>query len=180
MRIIGGEFKGRKFYPPADKWPTRPTTDYAKEALFNILNNTFDFEEMKVLDLFGGTGSHCYEFISRGCRDVTYVDKFVACIKFVKQTVATLKIESHIQIVQADVFKFLDSQSLQYDYIFADPPYELPNLDLIPELILSKDLLRPDGWFVMEHSSTHSYKHIPELFDVRNYGKTCLSFFAAR
>ena len=85
MRIIGGEFKGRKFIPPAKNWPTRPTTDFAKEGLFNILQNRLDFSETKFLDLFGGTGNHSYEFISRGCTDVTYVDKFPGCVAFVKK-----------------------------------------------------------------------------------------------
>ena len=91
MRVIGGSLSGRKFNPPAKKWPTRPTTDYAKEGLFNILNNKFDFEDLKVLDLFGGTGSHSYEFISRGCKDVTYVDKFAGCVAFAKKPHMSLK-----------------------------------------------------------------------------------------
>lgn len=177
MRIIGGKFKGRKFYPPADNWPTRPTTDFSKEALFNIINNNFDFEDMKVLDLFGGTGNHSYEFISRGCEDVTYVDKFVGCVKFVKQTAKTLGIEQNIQIIHADIFKFLEFHTTQYDYIFAGPPYALPTIDTIPDLVLNKKLLKEDGWFVMEHNPNHSYKNHPQLIDERHYGKTIFSFF---
>ena len=105
MRVIGGTLSGRKFNPPAKNWPTRPTTDYAKEGLFNILNNKFDFEELKVLDLFGGTGSHSYEFISRGCKDVTYVDKFGGCVAFAKKTAQEFKIEEYLKIVKLDVFK---------------------------------------------------------------------------
>ena len=101
MRIIGGKFKGRKFFPPAKNWPTRPTTDYAKEGLFNIILNTFDIENLKVLDLFGGTGNHSYEFISRGCTDVTYVDKFYECVAFVKKTAQILDIQDYIKIVKA-------------------------------------------------------------------------------
>ena len=116
MRIISGKFKGRRFNPPANNWPTRPTTDFAKEGLFNILNNTFDFEELKVLDLFGGTGSHSYEFISRGSKDVTYVDKHGPAIDFVRKTAEQLKIKDNIRIIPSDVFKFVerawDSQSL--------------------------------------------------------------------
>lgn len=177
MRIIGGQFKGRRFNPPADNWPTRPTTDYAKEALFNILNNRLDFEETSVLDLFGGTGSHSYEFISRGCKNVTYVDKFPSCVKFVKQTAATLKIEPFLRIFQMDVFKFIESTKEQYDYIFAGPPYALPTIDLIPDLILKKELLLPEGIFVMEHNPNHDFTEHPNLTDVRNYGKTIFSFF---
>ncbi len=177
MRIIGGKFKGRRFSPPADNWPTRPTTDYAKEALFNILNNHLDFEATKVLDLFGGTGSHSYEFISRGCTDVTYVDKFAGCLKFVRETAKTLDIESYLRIVPMDVFRFMESTSEQYDYIFAGPPYALPTIDTIPNVVFDKNLLRPEGWFVMEHNPHHDFMSHPNLVDVRNYGKTIFSFF---
>lgn len=177
MRIIGGKFKGRRFSPPADHWPTRPTTDMAKEALFNILNNLIDFEDVKVLDLFGGTGSHGYEFISRGCQDVTYVDKFPDAVRFVKKTTETLGIQEQLRIVQMDVFRFIDSTSAQYDYIFAGPPYALPTIDTIPDLIFEKGLLLPDGLFVMEHNPHHDFSEHPNLYDVRNYGKTIFSFF---
>ncbi len=177
MRIISGQFKGRKFYPPADKWPTRPTTDFAKEGLFNILQNHLDFEDLKVLDLFGGTGNHSYEFISRGCTDVTYVDKFGGCLKFVEKTAKELKIEEYIHIVRSDVFKFVARSSEQFDYIFAGPPYALPTIDMIPDLIFEHQLLKENGWFVMEHNPNHSYENHPHLFQVRNYGKTIFSFF---
>ena len=178
MRIIGGQFKGRRFNPPAKNWPTRPTTDFAKEGLFNILNNYFDFEEMKVLDLFGGTGNHSYEFISRGCRDVTYVDKFPGCIAFVKRTAKELKIEDYLKIYKADVFKFLKHNTEQYDYIFAGPPYALPTIDTIPDLIFEYGLLKKEGRFVMEHNPNHEYKTHPHYLEERNYGKTIFSFFA--
>ncbi|MCC7246318.1 MAG: RsmD family RNA methyltransferase [Saprospiraceae bacterium] len=177
MRIIGGKFKGRRFNPPADHWPTRPTTDMAKEALFNILNNLMDFEDVKVLDLFGGTGSHGYEFISRGCQDVTYVDKFPDAVRFVKKITETLGIQEQLRIVQMDVFRFIDSTSARYDYIFAGPPYALPTIDTIPDLIFEKGLLLPDGLFVMEHNPHHDFSEHPHLYDVRNYGKTIFSFF---
>lgn len=109
MRIISGKFGGRKFYPPADKWPTRPTTDISKEGLFNVLNNRLDWEEVKMLDLFGGTGNHCYEFISRGCIDATYVDQFMGCIKFVQEVSEKLNIENELRIVRSDVFRFIAS-----------------------------------------------------------------------
>ena len=177
MRIIGGKFKGRRFHPPADNWPTRPTTDYAKEALFNILNNILDFESVRVLDLFGGTGSHSYEFISRGCTDVTYVDKFPPCVQIVRKTAATLGIEPALKIVSMDVFRFIQSTRDQYDYIFAGPPYALPTIDTIPDLIFERQLLLPGGIFVLEHNPHHDFLHHPMLFDVRNYGKTIFSFF---
>jgi 16S rRNA (guanine(966)-N(2))-methyltransferase RsmD len=177
MRIIGGKFGGRRFNPPADKWPTRPTTDYAKEGLFNILTNNFDFSEVKMLDLFGGTGSHSYEFISRGCTDVTYVDKFFPCIQFVQKTAETLKIQSDIRIFRSDVFKFMETNGEDYDYIFAGPPYALTTMDTIPDLIFGYKLLRPQGWFVMEHNPNHNYTKHPFYFQERHYGKTIFSFF---
>jgi len=177
MRIIAGKFKGRRFDPPADKWPTRPTTDYAKEGLFNILTNILEFEEVRVLDLFGGTGSHSYEFISRGCEDVTYVDKFPDAVRFVRQTVQKLGIERELKIFQMDVFKFVQNATGQWNYIFAGPPYQLPTIDTLPDLILQHNLLLPDGIFVLEHNPHHDFLNHPNLVDVRNYGKTIFSFF---
>jgi len=177
MRVIGGKLKGRRFNPPADHWPTRPTTDYAKEALFNILNNQLDFEASRVLDLFGGTGSHSYEFVSRGCQDVTYVDKFPDATRFVRKTLQEFGIAEQVKVVQMDVFKFIGSATGQWDYIFAGPPYALPTIDTIPDLIFERDLLLPEGIFVLEHNPHHDFLEHPMLFDVRNYGKTIFSFF---
>jgi 16S rRNA (guanine(966)-N(2))-methyltransferase RsmD len=177
MRIIGGQFKGRRFNPPAKNWPTRPTTDFAKEGLFNILQNNLDFESVKMLDLFGGTGNHSYEFISRGCPSATYVDKFPGCIAFAKKTAAALGIEDKMRIVRADVFNFIEQTGEQYDYIFAGPPYALPTIDDIPDKILDKGLLTDNGWLVMEHNPNHSYEEHPHCFQSRNYGKTIFSFF---
>lgn len=177
MRIIGGEFKGRRFSPPAKNWPTRPTTDFAKEGLFNILVNRLDFTELKVLDLFGGTGSHSYEFISRGCTNVTYVDKFPGCVKFVRRTADELGITDRLRIVQGDVFKFMASAGQQYDYIFAGPPYGLPTIDSIPDAIFEHQLLAKEGLFVMEHNPNHSYQDHPRFEEQRHYGKTIFSFF---
>ena len=177
MRIIGGTFKGRKFYPPAKNWPTRPTTDFAKEGLFNILLNSFDFETLKVLDLFGGTGNHSYEFISRGVNDVTYVDRFRGCLAFVKKTAAELKIEDKISIVANDVFKYIKSCNQSYDYIFAGPPYGMPRLDDLPDLIFKHELLNKEGWFVLEHNPNHNFENHPNFVKARNYGTTIFSFF---
>jgi len=177
MRIIGGKFKGRKFVPPAKNWPTRPTTDFAKEGLFNILNNRLNFEETVMLDLFGGTGSHSYEFISRGCLDVTYVDKFGGCVAFVAKTAQELKIEDKIRIIKSDVFKFLSSNIRQFDYIFAGPPYPLPNLNSIPDEIFKYNTLAIDGIFVLEHNPNHNFKNHVRYIEERNYGTTIFSFF---
>lgn len=177
MRIIGGQFKGRRFTPPAKNWPTRPTTDFAKEGLFNIIQNNFDISELKVLDLFGGTGNHSYEFISRGCEDVTYVDKFPGCVAFVKKTSAMLEIEDKIKIVKGDVFKFIKYSTEQYDYIFAGPPYPLPNIPDIPDRIFEKNMLKADGWLVLEHNPAHDFTQHPRFYQERNYSKTIFSIF---
>ncbi|MEO1516407.1 MAG: RsmD family RNA methyltransferase [Bacteroidota bacterium] len=177
MRIVGGQFKGRRFYPPAKNWPTRPTTDYAKEGLFNILSNRYDFEEWKVLDLFGGTGNHSYEFISRGCTDVTYVDKHGPCVAFVKQMSQTLEVRDYIRIIRADVFKFMSRSNGQFDYIFAGPPYGLPTIDTIPDWIFRQQLLKEGGLLVLEHNPNHTFGKHPQFSEERNYGKTIFSFF---
>lgn len=178
MRIISGKFKGRRFYPPADAWPTRPTTDFSKEALFSILNNHFDFEEMRALDLFGGTGNHCYELVSRGCLDATYVDKHGPAIKFVRKTLAELGAEGAVRIFQMDVFKFIESATGRWDFIFAGPPYGMPALDSLPDRILGKNILADEGWFCLEHNPNHHFADHPNCFDVRKYGKTIFSFFS--
>lgn len=177
MRIIGGKFKGRRFNPPAKNWPTRPTTDYAKEGLFNILLNNFDFSTLRVLDLFGGTGNHSYEFISRGCPDVTYVDKFPGCVAFARKTARELAIESAMNIVRGDVFKYIKMPQQPYDYIFAGPPYPLKNIPDIPDLILDRKLLKNGGWLVLEHNPQHNFEKHPNLLRVRNYGTTIFSIF---
>lgn len=177
MRIIGGKFKGRRFTPPAKNWPTRPTTDYAKEGLFNILNNSLDFSEEKMLDLFGGTGNHCYEFISRGCTDVTYVDQHGPAVAFVNKISKELGIEENIRIVKSDVFKFIKRTPEKYDYIFAGPPYPLPILDTIPDVIFKHQILRPGGWLVLEHNPDHNFEKHPRFFQSRNYGTTIFAFF---
>ena len=170
MRIIGGKFKGRRFNPPAKNWPTRPTTDFAKEGLFNILTNRIEFSEVKMLDLFGGTGNHCYEFISRGCEDATYVDKFGGCVAFVKKTAELLKIENELKIVKSDVFKFINTTIEKYDFIFAGPPYPLKTLDTIPDRIFDKNLLTEQGILVLEHNPNHDFQNHPNFEESRNYG----------
>jgi 16S rRNA (guanine(966)-N(2))-methyltransferase RsmD len=177
MRIIGGKFKGRRFNPPAKNWPTRPTTDFAKEGLFNILTNELDFAAISALDLFGGTGSHGYELISRGCEDVTYVDKFPGAVRFVRKILRELDVEAYMQIEQQDVFRFISSCRRKFDYIFAGPPYPLPNLDSIPDLIFDQGMLHPGGWLVLEHNPHHHFEDHPRFLQLRSYGKTQFSFF---
>lgn len=177
MRIIGGNLRGRRYYPPADKWPTRPTTDFSKEALFNILNNRIDFTETRMLDLFGGTGSHSYEAASRGCEDITYVDKHGPCIRFVKETLETFGIVDRVHIVRSDVANFINNHTSSYDYIFAGPPYPLKWLDQIPAMIMESQLLAKDGLFVLEHNAHHNFSNMTSFQEVRNYGGTYFSFF---
>ena len=177
MRIIGGTLKGRRFNPPAKNWPTRPTTDFAKEGLYNILMNMIDFEEIRFLDLFGGTGSHCYEMISRGCEDATYVDKFYGCVKFVNQTVKELQIENKLRIVKDDVFRFIEKSNEQYDVIFAGPPYPLKTIDTIPDLVLKAKMLTEEGFLILEHNPNVKFDDHANMFNQRSYGTTIFSFF---
>ena len=177
MRIIGGQFSGHRFTPPAKKWPTRPTTDISKEGLYNILANKIDFEDIKFLDLFGGTGNHCYECISRGCTDATYVDKYPGCVAFVKTMSEKLQIQEYLSINKMNVFTFIKKCEEQYDYIFAGPPYPLKNIPDIPDLILEKNMIAEGGVLVLEHNPNVNLSQHPHLADQRNYGQTIFSFF---
>ena len=177
MRIIGGKFKGRKFNPPAGKWPTRPTTDFAKEGLFNILTNVFDFVEVKALDLFGGTGSIAYELVSRGCSDVTCVDQYFPCIAYVKKTKDLLDLRGEIKIIKYDVFKFIPKTETRFDLIFADPPYAHPDLSKLPDMIFEYGLLNPEGWFILEHDNKSDFETHSRFFRKQKYGNNIFSFF---
>ncbi len=176
MRIISGKFKGRRFHPPADNWPTRPTTDFSKEALFNIIQNQLDIESLRVLDLFCGTGNHTFEFASRGCTHITSVDKHAPALAFVKKMIEELKIEG-VQLYHADVEQFIKNANNKWDYIFAGPPYPLPWIDKIPTMIFDKSMLSEGGWLVLEHNNKHSFKEHPHFMQERKYGGTYFSFF---
>lgn len=176
MRIIGGEHGGRRFTPPTDMPYTRPTTDIAKEGLFNILQNKLDFETLKTLDLFGGTGSISYELASRGVQDLTIVEKDTKMYEFIKKTAATLRIET-MKVLKMDVFKFIEQSQDSYDFIFAGPPYALTAIDDLPKRIVEKNLLKPGGWFVLEHTPRNDYKTFPFYKMERNYGTTIFSIF---
>ena len=176
MRIIGGEHGGRKFNPPNKMPYTRPTTDIAKEGLFNVLQNNLVFEEIRTLDLFGGTGSISYELASRGVDDLTIVEKDAAMYDFIKKTAATLRIEN-IQVIKMDVFKFINNCTEQFHFIFAGPPYALTTIDDLPKNIFEKQLLKKDGWFVLEHTPRNSYKSFPFYKTERNYGTTIFTTF---
>jgi 16S rRNA (guanine966-N2)-methyltransferase len=176
MRIIGGEHGGRKFNPPNKMPYTRPTTDIAKEGLFNILQHSLDIEELKTLDLFGGTGNISYELASRGAKELTVVEKDVAMYEFIKKTAKELKIEN-MKIIKMDVFKFIGQCNEKFDFIFAGPPYALTNIDDLPKMIFEKKLLEPKAWFVLEHTPRNSYKTFPFYKSERNYGTTVFTTF---
>jgi len=176
MRIIGGELGGRKINPPRKMPYTRPTTDVAREGLFNIIENNLDISELKTLDLFGGTGSISYELASRGAIDQTIVEKDAHMHEFIKDTARLLGLD-HLEIVRMDVFKFIDQCREQFDFIFAGPPYALKNIDDLPALIFNKKLLRNNGWFVLEHTPKNDYKNLPFYKTERNYGTTLFSIF---
>lgn len=175
MRIIGGIHGGRKFQPPA-KMPARPTTDIAKEGLFNILQNNLDFSSIRTLDLFGGTGSISYELASRGCTDLTLVEQDNNLMSFIKKNIETLKFEN-FKPYKMDVFRFINQCTESFDFIFAGPPYALKNIDDIPGLIFEKRLLSPGGWFVLEHTPRNNYEKAPFFKRSKNYGTTIFSFF---
>lgn len=176
MRIVSGTLRGRRFNPP-DSFDARPTTDFAKENLFNVLNNIIDFEGIKVLDLFAGSGSISYEFISRGCTDVTCVEKCMAHQRFIQKTAQSFGIADCLRIVRGDAIKYLTSASAKFDLIFADPPYDLKEVDEIPDLVMSRDLLTEDGFFILEHSGLGRFNAHPNFWQARDYGKVNFSFF---
>jgi len=177
MRIIGGELGGRVLKPSMKGWPTRPTTDMAREALFNILQHQLSFEESKILELFGGTAAHSIECISRGCEDVTCVDNYAKCIKWAKSIAQDLQIDSYLKVVLSDVRKFIKNESQSFDYIFADPPYDLNWMMEIPSLIFESALLMADGLLIIEHSANTQFSHVPEFERTRKYGQSAFSFF---
>ena len=176
MRIVGGTFGGRRFSPPA-KIPARPTTEVAKEGLFNILNNTIDFEGIKTLDLFGGTGSISYELASRGAEDITLIERDQTTIEFIKKTVKELDIEDKLHVIRGDVFKYMKQCTEQFNFIFAGPPYALANIDDLPLLVFEKKLLLPGGIFVLEHTPRNDYQKHPNFQRMKNYGTTIFTFF---
>ncbi len=176
MRIVGGEHGGRKFTPPSKMPHTRPTTDIAKEGLFNVLQHKIDFSSRKTLDLFGGTGSISYELASRGVMDLTIVEKDTKMVEFIKKTSGELGIEN-LKTLKMDVFRFIRQCTEKFDFIFAGPPYALTTIDELPVLIFEKQLLNKEGWFILEHTPRNDYKTFPFYITERNYGSTVFSTF---
>lgn len=176
MRIIGGELGGRKVTPPSKMPYTRPTTDIAREGLFNIIENNRVIDQLKTLDLFGGTGSISYELASRGARDLTIVEKDQKLYEFIKMTSQDLKLQN-FKVVRMDVFKFIELCTEKFDFIFAGPPYALQTIDELPQKIFKRQMLNSNGWFVMEHTVGNDYKNFKFYKTERNYGTTIFSVF---
>ena len=179
MRVITGIYKGRHFDVPRS-FKARPTTDFAKENLFNVLNGYLDFdEEPEALDLFAGTGSITIELLSRGCGKVVSVERDAQHFRFISQIVDTLKVPN-CYLLRTDVFRYLDRCNEQFDFIFADPPYALKNLEDLPDLVFRHNLLKPDGLFVLEHGKTNDFSAHPSFKEHRAYGSVNFSFLKAK
>lgn len=175
MRIVSGKYKGRRLEVPKN-FKARPTTDFAKENLFNILNNSIDWEEVRALDLFGGTGGISFELVSRGCPSVICVEKHAPHYNFIEKTKELLNAEE-LKIVKADVFRYLKACKDKFDFIFADPPYDLPALATIPKIVIQQGLLNDGGTFIMEHSKDYSFDDLPMFVEKRIYGSVNFSIF---
>jgi len=173
MRIISGKYGGRRLSPPKNI-SARPTTDFAKEALFNLLNNRLDFEDIDMLDLFAGTGGIGLEFVSRGAREVTSVELAHTQQNFLISTCKQLGV-NNLTVIRGDVFKFLNACHTRYDFIYADPPYALDKLAELPDLVTP--LLKDEGWFVLEHGKDHDFTTHPRYFETRQYGSVHFTFF---
>lgn len=175
MRIISGKHKGRNI-PVRKNFKARPTTDFAKENIFNVISNYFDFEEITVLDLFGGTGSISFEFASRGCPQILTVEKDFKSFDFIRKTAKEIGMDS-IRVIKSDVFRFVPKCTSQFDIIFADPPYELTDLEKIPEIILNSTVLNEKAWFILEHGKKHNFENNTFLKEIRTYGSVHFSIF---
>lgn len=175
MRIISGKFKARRIDVP-HTITARPTTDFAKEGLFNLLNNRIDFEGIDVLDLFAGTGSIGIEFVSREARSVICVEQSDKHTAFIRKVIRKLDI-SNLTLIKGDVFKYISSTKIKFDLIFADPPYDLEQLEEIPDLIFKYGLLKFEGLLVLEHSIKNNFENHPHFIFHRNYGNVHFSFF---
>ena len=176
MRIITGKFGGRRIQPPANMPHTRPTTDIAKQGLFNILQSRMSFEDIITLDLFGGTGCISYELASRGAAEQIIVEKDPIMHQFIRKNMDMLGVEN-VQILRMDVFAYLASVQTNFNFIFAGPPYALSTIDDLPKIIVEKKLIAPNGFFVLEHTPRNNYTGFNGFQFQRNYGTTVFSFF---
>ncbi len=176
MRIIGGALKGKTINPPYN-YKARPTTDFAREGLFNVLNNEYEFEDLKVLDLFGGTGAISYEFASRGAARVYCVEMLRENASFIKTEAERLGL-ANVVMVRDNVFDFLPVCKEKFDIVFADPPYALEGLDSIPDKVFERDILHPGCYFILEHGDEYSFRDHPYFIKEKTYGRVHFSFFA--
>ncbi|MBU0489595.1 MAG: 16S rRNA (guanine(966)-N(2))-methyltransferase RsmD [Bacteroidetes bacterium] len=176
MRIISGKYKHRRLNPPAGL-PVRPTTDYARESLFNILNTYWDLDGVSVLDVFAGTGTVGFEFASRGASSVTAVDVNERCVKFINQTAASFG-ALNVKAYRKDAFVFLKLAKTSYDFIFADPPFDMADIAEVHKYVFEHNLLKPGGWLIIEHSERIGLSACSHLFQHRIYGKVHFSIFA--
>lgn len=176
MRIVSGKYRGKKI-PHPKSFHSRPTTDFAKEALFNILENRIDWEENEVLDLFAGTGNISGEFLSRGAKSVHSVDKHPAAMKSMWALHNELE-DDQWKIIRMDVFKFIEKTPLKFDLIFADPPFDMKGYEKIPEFIFKTDILKKDGILIIEHGKENSFESMKEFKEVRNYGGVNFTFLS--
>jgi 16S rRNA (guanine(966)-N(2))-methyltransferase RsmD len=175
VRIISGKYKGKTISAPKNL-PVRPTTDFAKEALFNILSNEFSIEELDVLDLFSGTGNIAFEFASRGAKKILCIDQNYNCVSFIKRIKRELNI-AQLSVFRNDVFKYLKQYKQPFDIIFADPPYDLENINNIPQLVFENDLLNKNGWLIVEHDKHTNLSELPHFVTLRKYGNVNFSIF---
>jgi 16S rRNA (guanine(966)-N(2))-methyltransferase RsmD len=178
MRIVSGKYKGKRILAPK-ALPVRPTTDMAKEALFNILHNRFYFDEISVLDLFSGIGSISLEFASRGCDKVVSVDQHPGCVKFLQKT--SDSIEANLECIRSDAFVYLKNTGRKFDVIFADPPYDLDQTEFekIIDLVTERGLLESEGLLILEHGAKMSFENNPTFVESRRYGGSAFSFFSS-
>lgn len=176
MRIISGRHKGRKIVAPKNL-PVRPTTDLAKESLFNILNHHFNFTSLNILDLFAGTGNISYEFLSRGAASSLCIDQHFACLQFIKKTAETLDL--NISTLKSDVYKFLEKTPQKFDVIFADPPYDFSQeqFEKIVQLVFDNNLLEDEGMLIIEHPPQTKLDHLEQYIEQRKYGSSVFTFF---
>ena len=176
MRIIGGRLKGKAILPPQG-YSARPTTDFAREGLFNVLDNEYEFQDLSVLDLFGGTGAVAFEFASRGAARVYSVEMARENASFIKTEARRLGLDN-VTMVRDNVFDFLPICHEKFDLIFADPPYALDDLQTIPDKIFARDILYPGNYFILEHGDEHSFTDHPYFKKEKRYGRVHFSFFA--
>lgn len=176
MRVIAGELRGRRFCPPHD-FSARPTTDFAKENLFNVLENFVDFEAVTVLDLFSGTGSISYEFASRGCRNIVSVEQSFKHQRFIAETIRKFDISNFVRSIKGDAFKYIAGTNQQFDIIFADPPFDLPTVETLPDAIINHQIIKPEGLIIIEHSDAKKFLEHPWREQTRSYGKVNFTFF---